>query len=129
MLACDRDALICDLAETYGVFDYRALPVHLLATLASGLREDSRIRRRMSGMKAPLNTLLIASAVDALHLLVWSRTKDGQKGRNRPKSVLDYITGRNHESRTNDTLKFRSAEEFNAAWQRAATTEVNRHGD
>ena len=44
MLAADRDALICDLAETYHVLDLTALPVPLLATLAAGLRGDSRIR-------------------------------------------------------------------------------------
>ena len=34
---------MCDLAETYGVLDMDALPAHLVATLAAGLREDSRI--------------------------------------------------------------------------------------
>ncbi|WP_280438926.1 DUF5361 domain-containing protein [Nocardia cyriacigeorgica] len=35
-----------------------------------------------------LNELLLAAAVDALHLLVWSKTKDAQRGgRNRPKPI------------------------------------------
>ena len=34
---------MCDLAETYGVLDMDALPARLVATLAAGLREDSRI--------------------------------------------------------------------------------------
>ena len=33
MIASSEDALVCDMAETYGVFDYRALPVPLLAKL------------------------------------------------------------------------------------------------
>ena len=48
MMAVDRDAWICDLAETYRIFDYRALPVGLLATLSFGLREDSRIKQKMN---------------------------------------------------------------------------------
>lgn len=32
-----------------------------------------------------LQTHLLADAVDLLHLLVWFKTKDGSKGRNRPK--------------------------------------------
>ena len=43
MMAVNRDALICDLAETYGILDCQALPALLLATLSCGLRADSRI--------------------------------------------------------------------------------------
>lgn len=43
MIATDEDALICDLAETYHVFDYRGLPLKTAAALASGLRNDARI--------------------------------------------------------------------------------------
>lgn len=68
MLRTDRDALICDLAETYGIFDYRALPVPLLATLASGLREDSRIKMRLSGQTVTRTEMLLAAAVDGLSL-------------------------------------------------------------
>ncbi len=47
MLAVDRDALVCDLAETYGILDLYAHPAQLIATLAAGLRENSRIYERM----------------------------------------------------------------------------------
>lgn len=43
MILTDEDALICDLAETYHVLDYRALPLKTAAALASGLRADARI--------------------------------------------------------------------------------------
>lgn len=35
--------------------------------------------------------LLLGRAVDALNWLVWSKTKDGHKNRNRPKSVLPWV--------------------------------------
>ena len=63
MLAADRNAVICDLAETYGILDYKALPVPLLATLCSGLRETSRIKLRLSGMSVPSDVMLLAAAV------------------------------------------------------------------
>ena len=66
MLAADRNAVICDLAETYGILDYKALPVPLLATLCSGLRETSRIKLRLSGMSVPSDMMLLAAAVDKL---------------------------------------------------------------
>lgn len=49
MLSADRDALICDMAETYHIYDVRALPVKMLATLACGLRDDSRIKLKITG--------------------------------------------------------------------------------
>ncbi len=47
MLAADEDALVCDLAETYGLLDYRAHGARLVATLAVGLRPYARIWRRL----------------------------------------------------------------------------------
>ena len=49
MIRFDEDALICDLAETYHIYDYRSLPVKLVATLSAGLRDDSRIKLKAAG--------------------------------------------------------------------------------
>lgn len=43
MISIDRDALLCDLAETYHIYSMRGLPARTLAVLAFGLRADSRI--------------------------------------------------------------------------------------
>ena len=40
MLATDEDALLCDFAETYGVYDLEALPVEKLAVLSFGRFPD-----------------------------------------------------------------------------------------
>lgn len=90
-MAVDRDAWICDLAETYGIFDYRALPVELLATLSFGLKEDSRIKLKMNGMKTSNDTMLLMLAVDCLRMLVWMNTADGAKNINRPKSLMEEL--------------------------------------
>lgn len=87
MIALDEDALICDLAETYGVFNWRGLPLKLAATLACGLRPDSRIRQKQSGLKVPFGDFLIAQAVDQLSAIRWMLSSDGQKGQNRPDFV------------------------------------------
>lgn len=115
-MAEDRDALVCDLAETYGIFDYRALPAFRLATLAAGLREDSRIKMRLSGGKVPRSEMLLAAAVDRLSLLVWFVTEDGQQGRNRPKSILDILLGGEKET-DRDTVGFETGADFEAAWK------------
>ena len=50
MIRLDRDALICDLAETYHIYDMRSLPLQTVATLSAGLRDDSRIKMKAGGV-------------------------------------------------------------------------------
>ena len=116
MIAVDRDALICDLAETYGIFNYRALPVSMLATLAVGLRDDSRIKMRLCGTKATKTELFLAGAVDRLSLLVWAQTEDGRCGINRPAMLADMLTGNGDVS--GDVVSFVSADDFEQEWER-----------
>ena len=94
MLATDETALVCDLAETYGIYDYRSYPATVIATFAVGLRENARIWLKMNKMAYPLETMLLASAVDKLSLLLWAKTKDGAKNRNRPKMILEMLQKR-----------------------------------
>ena len=116
MVSTDESALICDFAETYHILDYRALPLRLAAVLASGLRDNSRIMMIMKEAKVERNTMLLAAAVDRLSMLVWAKTRDATKNRNRPKSILDILTG---TINTNDDLQtFDTAEEFEAARRR-----------
>ena len=56
MIAADEDALQCDFMETYGVLDYRTLPLHAAARLAVGLRRNSRIRQLEDGLAVPFDT-------------------------------------------------------------------------
>lgn len=105
--------MICDLAETYQIYDYRALPVSKLAVLVFGLREDSRVKMKMAKKKTGDNTILLASAVDRLSQLVWLRTKDGEKGRNRPEMIVANLF--EQEQKENDIKAYDSAEEFELA--------------
>lgn len=86
------DETICDLAEVYHILSPDELSPSLLATLVYGLPDDSRLFRAMSGRRANSRDLLIAAAVDRLTTLVWFKTKDGAKGRNRPASIVDRMT-------------------------------------
>ena len=108
MFGVDRDALICDLAETYHIYDYRAFPPHYIAILAVGLRDDSRIKMKISEQRLTLDQVLLASTYDKIAQLVWLNSKDGSEGRNRPKSVLLELTKEPKESE----YKSMSPEEF-----------------
>lgn len=109
MIAIDEDALICDLAETYHIYDYRRLPPLTVAVFSLGLRENSRIKMKLSGQTVPLETMLLAGIYDRLSMLVWFQTKDGQKGLNRPTSLISLLLKKEQE---NDIVAFSSGEEF-----------------
>lgn len=113
MINLDEDALVCDLAETYQIYDYKQLPLNEVAVFAYGLRDDSRIKQMMSDQIVPLETTLLASIVDRLSLSLWLQTKDGQKGVNRPASIADQLIKRDKsENDEKDYLVFESGEDF-----------------
>ena len=119
MLEADEDALICDLAETYGVFDYESLPLQTVAALSVGLRGDSRIKMKMTGAEFTRSELFLTVIADYLALILWSKTKDGTKGRNKPKSLREIFS----KKKENDIVGFDTPEEFEKA-RRAILDEV-----
>lgn len=111
MIQTDEDALICDLAETYGIFDYRQLPVNQVAVFAFGLRDDSRIKLAMTNSKVPFETFLLAGVLDRLSALVWFKTTDGQKGTNKPVMVAQELTGKTKAKESKEMI-FDSGKDF-----------------
>lgn len=111
-MAHHEDLLICDLAEYYNIYDYKKMPVLLIATLASGLRAGSRCITAISGDKTSAELQLMALQTDYLAMLLWSKTKDAATGANKPESIFEKITGR---AKKNDVEAFSSAEEFENA--------------
>ena len=116
MLGTDEEALICDLAETYHVLNYKALPVKTVALFASGLRDSARIKMKISGQAAEDKTVLLAGGGGAapmthpagLTMLLWAGSEDGQKNRNRPKMIVPQLLGEEEK----ETLTFDSIESF-----------------
>lgn len=91
MIKTDEDALICDLAETYHIFDYRSLPLKLAATLSVGLRDDSRIKMKMANTPIDLDSFLLAVIADKVEQFRYGFTEDAQKKRNKPGSLVDAL--------------------------------------
>lgn len=110
MVAAGEDDLTCDFAETYHIYDWRGLPADYAAVLAIGLRDNSRIKMRLGKTRISVETMLSAIMADALQTLVWFKTKDGAKGRNRPASILSVLTG--VDKRGSGAETFASGAEF-----------------
>ena len=112
MLAMGEDELICDLAETYRIYDYRQLPPSTVAVFAVGLRDDSRIKMKLSGMKVPADTLLLAQIADAINTLVWMNSKDCRNASKRPKSLVEALTST--DTAKEKPISFKTGAEFEA---------------
>lgn len=119
MLKADEDALVCDLAETYNIYDYKQLPPLKVAVFSLGLREDSRIHQSLSGSNATFEKRLLAGVFDRLGMLVWMKTADGQKGKNRPEMLSSLF---DNQPKDKDIKAFASGKEFENARKRLLTT-------
>lgn len=114
MLATDRDALMCDLWETYQVTDFEALPVKTLAALSFGLRDDSRIKRAMTGQPVEMTQLLLAGIFDCLAGIRWMLAGNPD---NAPRSMTGALLGIDDESNS-DVVSFATSEEWEAERRR-----------
>lgn len=114
MISFDEDALICDLAETYGIYDYESLPVKTVATLAVGLRGNSRIKMKLSGSKIPSDSsFLLAMIIDRItDVLTWF---GAYKENKRPDAALDLLYGLNSEEENTKYKMFDSVDDFEQA--------------
>lgn len=108
------------MAETYGVFDWRQLPLVTAATLAQGLPSTSRTARQLSGCRIDNRTALLAIIADRIGHIAWMFSQDGQAGKNYPPSLLELLT----DSQETDS-GFENEEDFLAAWAAITGGETN----
>ena len=110
MINVGEDELICDLAETYHILNYRELSPVLVATLSVGLREDSRIKKKITGVSISAEQMLMAIMADNLQFLAWTKTKEAEKGKGRPDSILQKLLG--NDKKSDDLLTFKTPDEY-----------------
>ena len=116
MIAIDEDALMCDLAETYHIYDYRSLSTRMAAVFSCGLRENSRIKLAMSDTRYPLETVLSVLTFDAVNWIRWAQSKLAHDGRDPPERIYDKLFGHgDNDNKDSDVVTFDSPEEFEAA--------------
>lgn len=112
MLGTDRDALLCDLAETYGVFSFTELPIMTVATLCAGLRESSRIRHKLRGYNEVPSEYTLVHIADSLSILISALSDDKKK----PPLYYDALVGKLEVQK--HSSGFESIEDFEAARER-----------
>lgn len=117
MLASCEDALICDLAEKYHIYCMEDYPVTFIATLMTGLRDDSRTVQSLTGNNMTLLQTVEVLIYDVLNLIWWSKTKDGMMNVNRPKRLMDLLK---HKEEQQKVVGFETEEDFFAAFNAIA---------
>ena len=113
MIAVDRDALLCDLAETYRIYDFNALPVETLAAFSFGLRENSRIKRKLNGIEDVDELALFASIADNL-----TANRCALRGQDPEKEFYfqNEIFVKQDVTESKPIYKFASSEDFKEIW-------------
>lgn len=116
----DEDALICDFAETYQIYDWRSLPGRYAATLAAGLRPTARVVMKQADVTAEINSALLARITDQLSGITYMMSR---KHAQKPQFIMDQIihADKAAQAKKTDTYKhFATPEEYEAAWSRIA---------
>lgn len=94
------------------MFDYHSIPQSIVATLAAGLPDSSRIKRKESNIDITLDQMLLAEIADSLNSLIWGMADKRKRGKH-PKSILKKLL-HTEEKKKDDLMSFASAEEYEA---------------
>ena len=109
-----EDELICDLAETYQIYDYKSLPVRLVAIFSCGLDDDSRIKRKLRNEKYSARDFeqrILVALFDRINWITWSKTEDGTNNVNQPDSLYDSLY-RPEKNAEKQVISFSSGDDF-----------------
>ena len=120
MLDLDEEALICDLAETYGIYDYKSMPLRLISTLASGLRADSRIMLRISKDPEPrdVEVTILGAIADRLASISYILLKAMKADPEVPVPIIKAILEMDKKQSNEEVLKFNTSEELDRELKR-----------
>lgn len=101
-----RCEMICDLAETYHIYDYKRVPGRLLGTLVAGLGVNSRVSQKLAGLEAPMDTVLTALLVDEVRNV--TRMLGGVKDKEKPLSERFFT----NSAPVREELTFKTGADF-----------------
>lgn len=106
-----EEELICDLAEYYSIHDYYSHPPSRVAIFCKGLRQNSRIMSKLADVRSIREDILLTAIYDNLNWLLWTKTKDGQKNRNKPKQLTELMFNK-EDYEKEDISSFNTSKDF-----------------
>lgn len=112
-----EDLLICDFAEYYHIYDMHEFPLSRIAVYAIGLRDSSRIKQKINGIKNPIETVLTAGIYDYARILCWMQTANAKDSSTMPEMIAPLLAGA-EKTDSKDFNTYASPDEFRQAWER-----------
>lgn len=111
-----KDALICDFAQYYHIYDLYSMDVQTAAILACGLPPESRTMRQISDQKYDVDTLLRMRILDTLRYIEYAYLSTHSKRKpQKPESIFRLMTNQKDDK---DIKAFQSTQEFEAERER-----------
>lgn len=111
-----EDEMICDLAQVYGVYDWRTIPPANAAIMALGLPDSSRVKLKISGKQFSFECWLQMQICDRLNWLQWSRSRAHELGYPPPLPLEELIKQSDIQAQKQEEQRlmgFDSPEELN----------------
>ncbi|MBQ9031867.1 MAG: hypothetical protein IJ106_10510 [Parasporobacterium sp.] len=113
MRASDEDALICDFAQYYHIYDLEQVGVRKAAILACGLPEESRTMKRLSGNKLSGERVILVSMLDTIRSIEFAVYQSHSKKKiKKPKPLLKKMMDGGEKK---ELLGYGTAQEFEEA--------------
>lgn len=113
-MGVDKTALMCDMAETYHIYEMERLPVDMAAAFVSGLHDDSRIKKKISGVQIGLTDQILLHILDSVRYFKWSFTEDAHNGGTPPESIYDRMM--KPKEIAENKWSFETDDEFREKW-------------
>lgn len=109
MRAIYKDALICDFAQYYHLYDLDQIGLKTASILACGLPPDSRTIKKIAGQKYSTEMLLQMGVLDALRSLEHAYISVHSKKKiPKPQSIFKLLSQKDDK----EIRTFRSGEDF-----------------
>lgn len=114
--------MICDLAETYHIYNYEQLPVEKVAVFVCGLREKARVWQKFG--QHDFDRELLTLIYDKINWIAWTKTESAHNGQAPPDLLFPKLFP-DIKKNNDDTVGFKSAEDFNKEWEKIANGNNN----
>lgn len=82
----------------------------LIATLAVGLPDSSRVKKKYSGVRLTLEQMMLAMLVDGVNISVWQHS--GARKSQKPTSIFKKLMDK--DKAKDELMSFRTAEDYEA---------------
>lgn len=111
-----KDALICDFAQYYHIYDLDSVNLQTAAILACGLPPDSRTLRQMTGQKFSAEMVIQMRILDTVRFFQYAYISSHSKRKvPKPQSIFEIL---NEKKEENPIRGFKTKEAFEAARER-----------